>query len=113
MRIKNFRARARWPPRRTAFAATPYSVHALARGCVGLQCGDPTAMAPPPLPPHLPGLLQQLEQPARCLRDAGCCGLCVLRLIGATERAGYQQPPRVVERLLDEYLLRRIRTLEH
>ncbi len=63
---------------------------------------------PPPLPPQLPGLLQQLRQPARCLRDAGCCGLCVLRLIGAMERAGYQQQPQVVERLLDEYLLRRL-----
>lgn len=61
-------------------------------------------MDPPALPSQLPELLRDLSQPARRLRDAGCCGFCVLRLVGATEHASYQQPPAVVERLLDEHV---------
>jgi hypothetical protein len=48
--------------------------------------------------------LQQVRDPARRLRDEGCCGLCVLRLTGAPDRASYRQPLGSVERLLDEHV---------
>ena len=38
---------------------------------------------------------------ARRLRDEGCCGLCVLRLCGVSDRACYRLPLASVERQLD------------
>lgn len=41
---------------------------------------------------------------ARWLRDEGCCGLCVLRFTGVSDRACFRLPLASVERQLDEQI---------